>query len=656
MAGMAARLMTQLPWKFTERPPGAVQTDPFEEEFFIGPSDNELDDGHVASLVRESVQNALDARVGSGPVRVRFALHEESVAAAGAIDYLAGLEPHLAVLSPPVPWPIAGGDSQIRWLVYEDFNTRGLVGDPAIYADDQLQPGSREDFYWFWRNIGRSAKSGENLGRWGLGKTVFPSSSDINCIIGLTRRADDNRVLLMGQAVLRNHTLHGRRFQPHGLLSDPDAPGDLPMPLEGDLGAKSVTQTFRLGRRGETGLSIVVPFVRAAITAEAIARSVCTHFFIRILRGELVAETVDEQGRSYVILADTIADVVKQVRWEMPNSQRRVSPPPLEMARLALDRLAAGSVDATLPLVGTAGAAAWTRELVPRAVAEPLAKSLALDGGVAIVKVPLALDRVDGDRVETHFNVVLRRRSDGKGEGWYARDGMTITNVNRSRPGGGDYEGLLLANDQVISSFLGDAEGPAHVEWSKEEKRLGRTWKTYAKRLWFVSSAIVRLAELLRENQPKAAPLALSKVFSVRMPSAAVGTTTPIVRKPEGISSKKEWYSIGPKGHGFTIRSVPNAPRPPAAQLRVTFAYDASSKNPFRLWSPLDFELKIGKDSTLAVRGKGVKPKLLGGNEVLLADLDESFWFTVEGFDSARDVVIRAVLDGVADEPAASEA
>ena len=101
---------------------------------------------------------------------------------------------------------------------------------------------------------------------------------------------------------------------------------------------------------------------------------------------------------------------------------------------------------------------------------------------------------------------------------------------------------------------------------------------------------------------------------------------------------------------------MPNAPRPPEAQLRVTFAYDASNKNPFRLWSPLDFELKMGKDSTLAVRGKGVKPKLLGGNEVLLADLDETFWFTVEGFDPARDVVIRAVLDGVADEPATAEA
>ena len=82
---MAAKSSKQLPWIFSERVPGAVQTDPFEEEFFIGPSDNELDDGHVASLVRESVQNALDARVGSGPVRVRFALNSASVAATGAI-------------------------------------------------------------------------------------------------------------------------------------------------------------------------------------------------------------------------------------------------------------------------------------------------------------------------------------------------------------------------------------------------------------------------------------------------------------------------------------------------------------------------------------------------------------------------------------------
>jgi len=47
--------MGYVPWNFAIRSEAAVQTDPFEEEFFIGPSDSELDDGQVASLLRESV-------------------------------------------------------------------------------------------------------------------------------------------------------------------------------------------------------------------------------------------------------------------------------------------------------------------------------------------------------------------------------------------------------------------------------------------------------------------------------------------------------------------------------------------------------------------------------------------------------------------------
>jgi hypothetical protein len=367
-------------------------------------------------------------------------------------------------------------------------------------------------------------------------------------------------------------------------------------------------------------------------------------------------ETIDERGGRFEITADTIDDVVRQVRWELPNGQRRVSPPPLELARVALDRLVSGAVDATLTPAGATGTAAWTRDILPKAIAEPLAKALSTDGGRICVKVPLVLERASGDRVATHFHVVLRRRSDGKGEGWYVRDGMTITAVNGKKPSGGDYEGLLLASDPVISGFLGDAEGPAHVEWSKEEKRLSRNWRTFARRLGFVTNGIVHLADMLRENQPKAAPLALAKVFSVRLPAKPEGPTSPTVDKPEEIPARKDWYAIGPKGHGFSIRSVPNVPRPPVNNLRVTFAYDVSSGDPFRIWSPFDFELRLGQASTLKLKGTGLKAKLLAGNEVLLTDLEETFSFSVEGFDAARDVVVRTEVDAPVDEPEEVEA
>ncbi|NQW46800.1 MAG: hypothetical protein HQ464_03420, partial [Planctomycetes bacterium] len=191
---------------------------------------------------------------------------------------------------------------------------------------------------------------------------------------------------------------------------------------------------------------------------------------------------------------------------------------------------------------------------------------------------------------------------------------------------------------------------------SKEEKRLSRNWRTFARRLGFVTNGIVYLADMLRENQPKAASLALAKVFSVRLPAKPEGPTSPTVDKPEEIPSRKDWYAIGPKGHGFTIRSVPNVPRPPVNNLRVTFAYDVSSGDPFRIWSPFDFELRLGQASTLKLKGTGLKAKLLSGNELLLTDLEEIFSFSVEGFDAARDAVVRAEVDAPAEEPEAVEA
>lgn len=639
---MAAKASNNLPWVFAERLPAAVQTDPFEDEFFIGSSDSELDDGHVASLVRESVQNALDARVGNGPVRVSFALHEDRFVDTGALDYLAGLKPHLAAITPPVPWPASGTDSRIRWLVYEDFNTRGLGGNPEIFADDQLPPGSREDFYWFWRNIGRSAKSGENLGRWGLGKTVFPSSSEINCIIGLTHRADDGRLLLMGQSVLRNHSLKGTRYQPHGLLCDPDHTGPLPMPLEGATAARDVAKTFRLSRDGETGLSIVVPFLRDGIDAVPIARALCSHFFVRILQGQLIADITDEKGVVLTIDESTIDSVIASVPWEKVGDGKRVSPPPVDLTRQALASVKSGAIGVTLAPAGAQGTANWSRDLIPKEVGPVLAEKLAIPGELVAIRVPLVLARLGGEKVPTSFDVFLRRRGDGKGEAWHVRDGMTISAVNRTKPASGDVEGLLLVTDQVLSSFLGDAEGPAHIEWHKDERRLARNWQTYDRRIGFVSNAIGKLAEFLKDARPRTTALALAKVFSVRVPrgpSEDSETRSPGPRMPP--QPKLDWFTINDRTRGFTVRTTPTIPRPSGTSLLLEVAYDVSSGSPFNQWSEFDFTLADPAAGSLRIQKKNVTTTLLAGNTVRLDIESDPFYFSVVGFDPFRDVIVR---------------
>jgi hypothetical protein len=626
--------VTWLPWNFAVRPEAAVQTDPFEEEFFIGPSESELDGGHVDSLVRESIQNALDARVGSEAVRVKFAIHEEPVAEADIGRYLNGLRPHLDALK--VPWP---GVGLARWLVYEDFATSGLGGDPSIIDDPPANHDRREDFYWFWRNVGRSAKTGEKLGRWGLGKTVFPSSSQINTIIGLTQRADDRRTLVMGQAVLRNHVIGNVRHLPYGLMHDPEHPGPTPMPLQGEDEAVRLRHVFHVDRKEETGLSLIVPFLRPGIRADLIARSACVHFFVRILRGDLIVETVDEDGKRWHIDKDNLHATVKTFTWDGPASAKLAAPPPLELAEWAIQCRQKDQWDATLAPAGTNGNAIWSTNVVPRSLAASLAQKLKAGDQRIAVRVPLVLERIDGEKVDTSFDVFLRRSESGRGDAWHVRDGMTITAVGTGRPAGGELDGLMLVSDKTLSGFLGDAEGPAHVDWSTEEKRLSKNWQTYRKRLHFIRGAITKLADLLRESEPKPAPVALAKVFSVSVPSGKEGVEPPT--PPTTINAKKTWFTVDRTAQGFCVKSDPKAPRPDGVNLRVAFAYDVAAGDPFRKWNPLDFEIRLDHASTLKLGGYEVKVHRLAGNEVLLAIQKEPFRFAINGFDSVRDVVVR---------------
>ena len=66
-------------WQFFEHQPGRTLVDPIEEAFFSSDSDDE----NARHLVRESIQNSLDAQRPDQTVKVRFTfgdLQDEFVA------------------------------------------------------------------------------------------------------------------------------------------------------------------------------------------------------------------------------------------------------------------------------------------------------------------------------------------------------------------------------------------------------------------------------------------------------------------------------------------------------------------------------------------------------------------------------------------------
>src|SRR5262249_31613702 len=148
-------------------------------------------------------------------VHVRFFLSREGmqIPPEKAASYLDGLTPHLSALNNELAANPRGA-APMSFLVIEDFGTRGLTGDDRRNEDPspETEEQAKQSFYWFWRNVGRPGKSGNDRGRWGLGKTVFPATSRINTLFGLTRRSTDNRVLLMGQAVTKVHSMGDQEY------------------------------------------------------------------------------------------------------------------------------------------------------------------------------------------------------------------------------------------------------------------------------------------------------------------------------------------------------------------------------------------------------------------------------------------------------------
>jgi len=71
MTRMPQKTRNQQKWQFRKMRPGEINVDPIEGEFFTTEAVGGMND----ALVRESIQNSLDAAEGTGTVTVRFSLN-----------------------------------------------------------------------------------------------------------------------------------------------------------------------------------------------------------------------------------------------------------------------------------------------------------------------------------------------------------------------------------------------------------------------------------------------------------------------------------------------------------------------------------------------------------------------------------------------------
>ena len=637
--------MTQ--WVFSELSAAAVRRDPNETQLFKTEQAGENEYAGTDALVREVLQNSMDAATGDGPVRIRLALHPPS-----ELPPRRRLATYFRRLQSPlksrdvrfdqdgVPVPEQG------FLVCEDFGTRGLLGDPLLNTDPV--PGSEDcqDFFWFWRNIGRSGKTGDDLGRWGLGKTVYRAASRVGCMLGLTVRSNDGRQLLMGQAVLRIHEYQGTEYVPEGYWCAGVNSAGLPLPIEDPEELQQFRSEWKLTREKEPGLSVVVPYVAQELQGHNLLQAVCVHFFLPILRGELIVDVVSPETGAVRLEASTLRQQCEAVTWNGPKRQKRHVAPPVEFFRQCLN-VQDQSVESHLlgqtrmPVLKEAFDDDTLTELRDRFAVEQIVP----------IRIRMNLPTRRGDDPEGALTVFLQRTPNAdRTDSYYVREGMTITKLS-SRAGRRGIRALVLVDTGPLASLLGDSEGPAHEDWDTSEDRPNRNWKKWKGRVKFCRGIVDGLVELLTQVSDQPDRDLLSDFFSVERMREPQRSRPPDPRGDgpatfSAIESKPRWYRLDGRPRGFRVVSSGDLPVPEGSRLRIAVAYDVPTGSPLKQWSPFDFE--FGSNG-IRFRGRHIEVRKLAGNELLLTVKKERFSFSADGFDEHSDLFVK--IEEIDDSP-----
>ena len=615
--------MKEAIWRF-----GLIAPDEKEQEITQRDDFDNDTVGLAEALVRESIQNSLDAAEGSDVVTVRFGMHVLTGAAANYLQTrLKPLVPHLAAAG----WDTgAVSKREVPLLLVEDYGTTGLTGS--------IDSRDHGHFCNFWHRVGGSNKAGNQRGRWGLGKLVFSSASRIGSFFGLTIR-EDGTPILMGEAALKVHEIGNRRHRWYGYFGFHT--GAMPLPVSGEAGVAPFSHAARLFRSSETGFSVAIPHVRGFTKKELLVAAVKNYYF-PILLGRLV---VNVDG---TVLNDT----------NLPEIARTIDQMSVPLGFVhSVGKALNGRPDCE----GENDIASQTldADYFPCTALDAL-RAKYVKGELVHVRLPVELTTQRGESDLSWIDVFLQKApAESAPYVIFVRDHLVISGEGQSVFG--HAYGAAVATDSTIGHFLGDAENPSHTRWNERARRLHRNWRRPHLALRAVRHSLRNLYRTLGEEESAVDEDALVDFFSIpegELPgsggNAAPGMAEGETNAPgeggvdavraggkrgsgEGVTGT--YWQIEPRKGGFRIvKGTTVTPQWPI-EVRMLVAYDTDTGNPFAAYESYDFELQGG--GTIRSSLVDVETIRIERNEAKLRLLGPDFKVGYTGFDENRDLVVQ---------------
>lgn len=627
-------------WHFLQKRPGDTARNPVTGEYF----DEEAIERPAQALVREVIQNSLDARANGGPVRMRFFVSGVSAAlsAERAEHWFGDAWKHFKAADSGLrPEQLPAQPSRCLYIVVEDFGTTGLEGDVQAWEGDK-----KNHFYAFFRAEGVSENTG-GRGKWGVGKTVFPRSSRASSLFGLTVRLSDRRQFLMGRAILRFHRVNNSTYVPDGYWGK--RVEEFVQPLADARTLAEFRNDFRIRRRDEPGLSVMVPFVHEEITTKAILQAVGREYFYPILAGRLaVAIEGNQDVRN--LDADNLLDSMEIDQGDLQGDLRAV----VNLGIWALTMPEAEHIRLLQP--PPEQPPVWSETLVPDRQITQLARRFAQGEQLAFC-VPITVPTPDRQWRASFLKIYMKQDLTGRGyPPVFIREGIIIPKALERRVRGHQLLTLVVIDDKPLAALLADAETPAHTQWSHQTQNFRGKYEHGKAFIDFVRSAPRQLAEILSGARRERDRLTLADFFprppeddgleieqASERPSRRTDPTAPPPAPPPPPPPPRP-FVIEPLTGGFCLkRGDPSIVCP--QRLAIAVGYDRTRGNPIKKYHSADFRL-----DSMRKKLRGVREVTCRENRMLIDIIDDDFRLEVTGFDENRDVYVKAIAREPSDD------
>ncbi len=596
------------------------------------------DRSNVEILVRETLQNPLDARTGNELVEVRYDLVTLRRGSSFFLDTLFSD----ACLNHFVAGGLMSTDELpevVDFLIVEDFGTSGLEGS----YDDSGADGESQNWNAFWFREGEGAKPTRSNGGAGQGKITLYAASKIRSVLALTHRISDNQQMVFGCCRFRkNYKLDGsnERWAKEARWSSTNNPNDLAMPILEAKIIDAMKEELGLARSNRAGTSFIVP-MPLGIALKDLKRAALNEFFFPIKRGRLK-----------VIVGDSIIDKnsVASLAAELGDAGRY----PLEY-RQFLEQAITHHIEKK----PTAEAKLkWTKN---SSIAADAFDENELDilkrnferGEIISVDFPIKIRKKNSEVKSGKFRVVLSEYPDGEqSQELFIRQDLGIDGEKRLKGARRIQPVLSLTfiDDIELSSFLVAAEEPTHRTWNAKRPKVISLYDGTATLMNSVRNAAVRLVEFLTPSGVRNST-ALSLYFSDPQSLNVKQRGAHGAEKDSPNAEKKDIEEIPrvkPKPFifqtlkdGFLIKTVPSVMAIKRLPLycEISTAYATTLGDPFKQWDAAEYWLNNDKEFT--IEEVGISSLVRDGNIVRFNFIDENSSFKISGFDPNRKVEVQ---------------